>query len=74
MTNNSHLATPSLKNKQNYRIRQPGTSIPHGYNGMTYFQFCSTFVRRRHSHGHGQYTSHTLHDVSFNELMPFIQK
>ena len=30
--------------------------------------------RRRRSHGLSHYTSPTLHDVSINESMPFIQK
>ena len=35
--------------------------------------FIST-PRRRRSHGHRHYTSPTSHDVSFNDLLPFIQK
>lgn len=30
--------------------------------------------RRRRSHGQRNYTSPTLHDVSINDLLPFIQK
>ena len=75
--------------KKDYRIRQLGTATPYGCNdkidgigilsspscrSVNVMNIFNSTPRRRRSHGHRHYASPTLHDVSNNDLLPFIQK
>ena len=88
-TINPHLATPLCTQKEDFWIRQLGTATPYGCNnkidgiGILSSPSCSSVnvmnifnsnPRRTRSHGHCHYRSPTLHDVSINDLLPFIQK
>jgi hypothetical protein len=45
-------------------LSSPGCSNVHIFDNTS---------RRKRSHGQGQYTSHKLHDVSINGLIPYVQ-
>ena len=88
-SNNPNLSTTLRRQKEDYWIRQLGTATPYGCNdkidgiGILSSPSCNSVnvmnifnstPRRRRSHGHRHYTSPSLHDVSINDLLPFIQK
>ena len=88
-TNNPNLATPLRRQKEDFWIRELGTATPYGCNdkidgiGILSNPSCNSInvmnvfnakTRRKRSHGHRHYTSPKFHDVSFNDLLPFIQK
>ena len=88
-TNNPNLTTPLRRQKEDYWIRELGTATPYGCNDkidgigilssptcrsvnvMDIFNFAP---RRKRSHDHRHYTSPICHDVSLNDLLPFMQK
>ena len=63
-TNNPNLATPLRRQKEDYRIRELGTVM----------DIFNSVPRRKRSHGHRHYTFPICHDVSLNDLLPFMQK
>ena len=86
---NPNLSTTLRRQKEDYWIRQLETATPYGCNdkidgiGILSSPSCNSVnvmnifnstPRRRRSHGHRHYTSPSLHDVSINDLLPFIQK
>ena len=88
-TNNPHLVTPLRIQKEDYWIGQLGTVTPYGCTdkidgkdilsspsciSLNVMNIFHSTPRRRRSHGHRHCTSPTLHDVSINDLLPFIQK
>jgi hypothetical protein len=88
-TNNPNLATPLRRQKEDYWIRELGTATPYGCNdkvdgiGILYSPTCrsvnvmdifNSAPRRKRSHGHRHYASPIFHDVSLNDLLPFMQK
>jgi len=88
-TNNPNLATPLRSQKEDYWIQELGTATPYGCNdkidgiGILSNPTCrsvnvvyifNSAPRRKQSHGHRHYTSPILHDVSLNDLLPFMQK
>jgi len=88
-TNNPNLATSLRRQKEDYWIRELGTATPYGCNdkidgiGMLSRPTCrsvnvvcifNSAPRRKRSYGHRHYTSPILHDVSLNDLLPFMQK
>ena len=88
-TNNPNLATPLRRQKEDYWIRELGTATPYGCNdkidgigilsnpssnSINVMNVFNNTPRRKRSHGHRHYTPPKFHDVSFNDLLPFIQK
>ena len=87
-SNNPNLSTPLLRQKEEYWIRKLRTVMPYGCNdkidsigniscpGWSNVNvmniFDNTPIRKR-SHGHRQYTSPKLYDVSINDLLPYFQ-
>ena len=87
-TNNPNLATPLRRQKEDYWIREFGTSTPYGCNdkidgigilssptcrSVNVMDIFNSAPRCKRSHGHRHYTSPIFHDVSLNDL-PFMQK
>ena len=58
------IATPLRRQKEDYRIRELGTVM----------DIFNSVPRRKRSHGHRHYTFPICHDVSLNDLLPFMQK
>ena len=88
-TNNPNLATPLHRQKENYWIRELGTATPYSCNdkidgkgilssptcrSVNVMDIFNSAPRRKRSHGHRHYTSPMFHDVSLNDLLPFMQK
>ena len=88
-TNNPNLSTPLRKQTEEYWIKELGTAIPYGCNdnihsiGNLSSPKCSSLnvmsilnpsPRRKRSHGHRHYTSPDDHDISFNDLLSYMQK
>ena len=88
-TNNPNLTTPLCRQKNDYWIRELGTATPYGCNdkidgigilssptcrSVNVMDICNSSPRRKRSHVHRHYTSPIFHDVSLNDLLPFMQK
>ena len=88
-TNNPNLSTPLRRQKEENWIRTLGTAIPYGCNdkidsvGILSSPRCSDVnvmklfpihQRRKRSHGNRHYTKPECHNVSFKDLLPFVQQ
>jgi len=88
-TNNPNLATSLRRQKEDYWIRELGTVTSYGCNdkidgigilssptcrSVNVMDIFNSTPRRKQSHGHRHYTSLIFHDVSLNDLLPFMQK
>jgi hypothetical protein len=84
-----NLSTPFRRQREDYWIKNLGTAFPYGcsdnianvgnltapqtnnVNVMGLFQHRE---RRRYSHGHRTYTKPTIHDVTFDSLLPYVNR
>ena len=88
-TNNPNLATPLRRQYEDYWIRELETATPYGCNdkidgigilssptcrSVNVMDIFNSAPRRKRSHGHRHYTTPMFHDVSLNDILPFMQK
>ena len=88
-SNDEKLSTHYRRQREEYWIRKLGTAFPYGCNdkidsiGNLTSPKCSSVnvlglfnktSRRKRSHGHRHYTPPIIHDVSFDKLLPYVQK
>ena len=88
-TNSPTLSTPFRRQREEYWIKELGTAHPYGCNdnissiGNLTSPSCSTinvmnlfpsFHRRQRSHGHRHYTPARFNDISFSDLLEFLNK
>ena len=88
-TNNPTLSTPLRRQKEEYWIKESGCATPYWCNdkidslGNPSSPSCDSVnvlnlfnrpARRPRSHGHRRYNSPKLHNVSFDSLLPVLQK
>ena len=88
-TNNPNLETPLRRQNEDYWIRELRIATPYGCNdkingigilssptsrSVNVMDIFNSAPRRKRSHGHRHYSSPMFHDVSLNDLLPFMQK
>ena len=88
-TNNPTLSTPLRRQREEYWIKELGCATPYGCNdkidslgnlsspgcdSVNVLNLFNKSIRRPRSHGHRRYNSPTIHNVSFDSLLPLLQK
>ena len=86
-TNNKKLSTPLRRNKEESWIRKLGTATPYGCNdkidslgnlsspncsSVNVFKLFEHSTRRKRSHGNRHYTPPSIHDITFDGLLQYI--
>ena len=88
-TNNPTLSTPLRRKREEYWIKELGCATPYGCNdkidslgnlsspgcdSTNVLNLFNRSTRRPRSHGHRRYNSPKIHNVSFDSLLPVLQK
>ena len=88
-TNSPTLSTPFRRQREEYWIRKLGTAFPYGCNdnigsignisspqcnNVNVMGLFTNTPRRKRSHGHRSYNKPIIHDVSFDSLLPYMNK
>ena len=88
-TNSPGLSTPLRKQREEFWIRKLGTAFPYGCNDnirsignlssprcndVNVMNLFDKTPRRKRSHGTRHRNPSTIHDVTINDLLPFVQK
>jgi hypothetical protein len=88
-TNNTNLATPLCRKKEDYWIHKLRSATSYGCNdkiagigilpspncrSLNVIDIFNSTPRHKRSHFHRHYAAPIFHDVSLNDLLPFMQK